>query len=112
MQSAHLVPNVVCNPPFRFAMAFVGHALNLAERKVAMLLPAAWVQAESRSHWLQRTPLRRVWLLTPRPSMPPGDALAKSRGSGTTDYAWLVWEQGYAGLPEFGWLRRGDGAAA
>lgn len=109
--SARPAPNIVCNPPFRFAMAFVGHALNLAERKVAMLLPAAWVQAETRSHWLARTPLARIWLITPRPSMPPGSLVpdVKQRGNGTTDYAWLVWHQGYSGLPQIGWLRRGDG---
>ncbi len=104
-QRVRSVPNIVSNVPFRFAMAFVGHSLNLAERKVALLLPAGWVQADERSRWLARTPLRRIWLLTPRPSMPPGTHVTE-RGNGTTDYAWLVWEQGYQGLPELGWLRR------
>lgn len=108
-------PNIVSNVPFRFAMAFVGHALNLAQHKVAILLPAGWVQADTRSRWLCRTPLARIWLITPRPSMPPGNLPKKFRsrsgrkgGNGTTDYAWFVWEQGHTGLPQIGWLRRDD----
>jgi len=114
-QVARSAPNIVSNPPFRFAMAFTGHALNLAERKVALLMPASWVQAEGRSRWLSQTPLRRIWLLTPRPSMPPGPAFVSGegpRGNGTTDYAWLVWERGYTGAPEIGWLRRNTGTAS
>ncbi len=105
-QTTRSVANVVSNPPFRFAMAFVGHSLNLASNKVALLLPAGWVQSDERSRWLARTPLRRIWLLTPRPAMPPGTMVGASRGNGTTDFAWLVWEQGYQGRPEISWLRR------
>src|ERR1700677_2846589 len=45
-------PNIVSNPPFGIAEKFVAHALKLAERKVAMLLPAKWVQGDKRSRWL------------------------------------------------------------
>lgn len=107
-------PNIVCNPPYRYAGAFVYKALKLAERKVAMLLPAAWVQGVTRSRWLETTPLRRVWFLAPRPSMPPGPIVVKGGplgGSGTTDFAWFVWARGYDGHPEVRWLRRDDGVA-
>jgi hypothetical protein len=100
-------PNFVCNPPFGIAERFVAHALNLAERKVAMLLPSNWVQGDKRARWLATTPLRRVWFIAPRPSMPPGDvALTSKPGNGTTDYAWFVWLQNYAGHPEIRWLHR------
>jgi hypothetical protein len=60
------------------------------------------------ARWLADTPLARVWLLTPRPSMPPGHVIANGEkpGGGSQDFAWLVWEQGYRGKPELGWLRR------
>lgn len=105
-------PNIVCNPPFGIAEKFVAHALSLADRKVAMLLPANWVQGDKRSRWLETTPLRRVWFITPRPSMPPGAAIAAGLkpGNGTTDYAWFVWLRGYDGAPEVRWLRRGAAA--
>lgn len=100
--------NIVSNPPFGIAEQFVAHALKLAERKVAMLLPANWVQGDKRSRWLETTPLRRVYFITPRPSMPPGTAITAGEkpGNGTTDYAWFVWLRGFDGAPEVRWLRR------
>lgn len=100
--------NIVSNPPFGVAEKFVERALRLTARKTAMLLPANWVQGDKRSRWLEKTPLRRVYFLTPRPSMPPGHIVAAGDkpGNGTTDYAWFVWLQGYDGAPEVRWLRR------
>ena len=100
--------NIVSNPPFGIAAKFVAHALDLAERKVAMLLPAKWIQGEKRARWLATTPLRRIWFLCPRPSMPPGAAIraGEKPGGGTVDFAWFVWERGYTGCPEIGWLHR------
>ena len=64
------------------------------------------------AHWLQALPLRRIWLLTPRPSMPPGSVILRGEkpGGGKMDFCWIVFEQGYEGRPEIGWLHR-DGAA-
>jgi hypothetical protein len=100
--------NIVSKPPFGVAELFVRKALAVADRKVAMLLPANWVQGDKRSRWLQTTPLRRVYFITPRPSMPPGHVIAAGGkpGNGTTDYAWFVWLRGYDGAPEVRWLRR------
>lgn len=98
-------PNIVCNPPFNIASHFALHALHLAHRKVAMIFPTARLNA---AHWLQGTPLVRIWLMTPRPSMPPGHTITAGLkpGGGKMDYAWLVWEKGFVGTPEIKWLRR------
>jgi len=58
-------PNIVSNPPFRFAKKFVAHAMKLAERKVAMLLPANWVQGDKRS----RCPGACLKMVAPSPMM-------------------------------------------
>jgi hypothetical protein len=100
--------NIVSNPPFRIAEKFVQKALAFATGKVAMLLPANWVQGDKRSRWLQNTRLRRVLFITPRPSMPPGLVIEAGLkpGNGTTDYAWFIWDGEHYGAPEIGWLRR------
>ena len=97
--------NIICNPPFNIANHFVLHALQVASRKIAMIFPTARLNA---AHWIRGTPLRRVWLLTPRPSMPPGHVIAAGGkpGGGKMDYCWMVWEQSYKGQPELRWLRR------
>lgn len=100
--------NVVSNPPFRHAEAFTRKALSLADGKVAMLLPTRWMNSARTGRWLETTPLCRVWLLGPRPSMPPGAAIlaGEKPGNGTVDFAWFVWMRGYQGTPRLGWLRR------
>jgi hypothetical protein len=109
------VPNIVCNPPFGLCddrrtgtHPFVERCLQIAQHKVALLLPANWVQGSRRSRWLAASPLARVWFISPRPSMPPGhiiDAGLKP-GNGTTDYAWFVWHHGHDGYPQVRWPRR------
>lgn len=114
-EQSRKVDNICCNIPFRFAMAFIGHAINLVERKAAILIPAAWIHAEGRSRWLARMPLRQIWLITPRPSMPPGTVVVNAEhkiSNGTTDFAWIVFEHGYTDRPNIGWIRRGDVEAA
>lgn len=105
--------SIVSNPPFGIADAYTKHALRVAQEKVALLLPTKWMNSAKRGAWLETTPLRRVWLLGPRPSMPPGPVIEAgiAPGNGTVDFAWFVWERGYEGRPELRWLRR-DGAAA
>lgn len=107
--------NIVSNPPFKLCddrktgrFPFVERALQLAHHKVALLLPSKWIQGDKRAAWLATTPLRRVWFISPRPSMPPGQVLEAGHkpGNGTTDYAWFVWLKGYDGAPEIRWLRR------
>ena len=62
-------PTVVGNPPFKAVEPFAHHALKLGARRVALLFPTARLNG---ARWLRKLPLRRIWLLTPRPSMPPG----------------------------------------
>jgi hypothetical protein len=107
------IDNLVSNPPFCHADAFASRALRLARRKVALLLPVTWMCGLKRASWLAATPLYRVYVLSPRPSMPPGAAIlaGEKPGSGTTDFAWFVWLQGFSGSPSLCWLRRDGGVA-
>lgn len=97
--------NIVCNPPFNIAGRFTQHALKIAAHKVAIVFPTARLNA---AHWLRETPLRRIWLMTPRPSMPPGHVIASGEkpGGGKMDFCWAVFEHGFSGAPELRWLRR------
>lgn len=107
-----VTPNIVTNPPFNIADKFALHALTIVVSKVAIVFPTARLNA---AHWLQGTPLRRVWMMTPRPSMPPGCVIShgvglhgepQKVGGGKMDYCWLVWERGHEGPAEIRWLRR------
>jgi hypothetical protein len=102
--------DIVSNPPFALARAFAERALELVTPKggkLALLLPANWVQGTKRSRWLATTPLVRVYFICPRPAMPPGH-IKKPVGNGTTDYAWFVWDTGRKrrSRPVIDWLYR------
>lgn len=100
-----LSPNIVCNPPFNIVGRFARKALDLGAEKVAMIFPTARLNA---AHWLHDTPLARVWLMTPRPSMPPGHTITAGEkpGGGKMDFCWLVWTRGRIGPADLRWLRR------
>lgn len=103
---APLSENIVCNPPFNIAGKFARHAVSMSHvEKVAMVFPTARLNA---ARWLRETPLARVWLMTPRPSMPPGHTIAAGERpqGGKMDYCWLVWERGHVGAPAIHWLER------
>lgn len=107
------VPNIVCNPPYKYAERFVAHCIAHVERKTAVLLRAQWANGGLRSRWLETLPLRHVLMLSPRPSMPPGAVVVAGEriGGGRDDYGWFVFERGYTGRPEFGWARRPERGA-
>ena len=107
LQLGNPYDNIVSNPPFKIAREFAEHALKLAVDKVALLLPLGWLNGDARSRWLEQQPLRAVYILTPRPSMPPGEmVLAGVRPQGgKQDFAWYVFDHDYDGKPTIGWLR-------
>ena len=97
--------NIVSNPPFGIAERFVQHALTLVRPngKIAMILPLVWLAGFStKRDWLPKSSLRRVYPISPRPSMPPGAVIQAGikPGNGTKDFAWFVWQNGYAGSAE------------
>ncbi|MGN6486990.1 MAG: hypothetical protein ACTHLT_04110 [Devosia sp.] len=94
--------NIVTNPPFGKAEEFVREAIRITPQggKVAVILPLVWVSGfSSKRDWLPHSPLRTLYPISPRPSMPPGKVIEAGvkPGNGTKDFAWLVWEVGYTG---------------
>jgi hypothetical protein len=96
--------SIVCNPPFDRIEEFCVRALKFAD-KVAMIMLTRRLNA---AHWLRDLPLKTVYLLSPRPSMPPGAWIAAGNkpGGGTQDFCWLVMDSKFKGVPQLKWLHR------
>jgi hypothetical protein len=97
---------IVSNPPSDHVRKFCERALDVATHKVAMLMLLRRLPA---AHWLQRLPLESVYLLTPRPSMPPASWVAAGNepSGGTQDFCWLVFnKKATVGWPKLRWLHR------
>jgi hypothetical protein len=98
LTSDHLLsPNIVTNPPFGRAILaekFIRHAISLKPQKLAVFVDSRFLFGKARAAGLfSEFPPARIWLITPRPSCPPGAYLAAGNkaGGGTADYCWVVW---------------------
>lgn len=107
------VQHVCMNSPYYRAIgaeACIVRALDNAPGKVAAFVNAKFLWGGKRSRRLYKTrPPSRVWILTDRPSCPPGVWLAAGNVAegGEQDFLWLVWDADRlpAGAhPQVGWL--------
>lgn len=98
--------NLIFNPPYKIAEQFIVHALNVTSRKVAALVNLKFLSSQGRRDRLfSAHPPARVWILSRRPSMPPGGSGIQAKG-GTADYCWIIWNKRGSPIerPMIGWL--------
>src|SRR5262249_36416316 len=108
------VDNIISNPPFGVAARFTQHALQIAQSKIALLVQAKFLYSQRRYGLFTGTPVARIYHLSARASMPPGDPLLageiKAQG-GKLDFAWVIWDHAHKGPPTAHWLLRGPSDA-
>jgi hypothetical protein len=92
LQTDKKFDNIVTNPPYNMAAEFLEKALDIANKKVAFLLRLAFLEGSTRYHNIfSKNPPNEVFVYSDRITFYP-DGL-KTGGSGTTAYAWFVWEK-------------------
>lgn len=98
--------NIITNPPYNAAEGFVQSGLKAADRKFALLLRLAFLEGANRQRTIF-TDARpsRVWVFSERITFYPAGAVQK--GSGTTAYAWFVWDKDAASGTELKWFQPG-----
>jgi len=98
--------NIITNPPFNSAEGFVATALHQAQHKFALLLRLAFLEGANRARTIfHKHPPSRVWVFSERITFYPKGA--QRAGSGTTAYAWFVWDKDCAGPTELAWFKPG-----
>ena len=98
--------NIITNPPFNSAEGFVAVGLKQAKGKFALLLRLAFLEGANRANTIFRVhPPSRVWVFSERITFYPKNAVVA--GSGTTAYAWFVWDTNHAGATELAWFKPG-----
>lgn len=104
--STRKVDNIVTNPPYNAAEAFVAQGLKLARRKFALLLRLAFLEGANRANTIfLKSPPSRVWIFSERITFYMKDA--ERAGSGTTAYAWFVWDKAAEGPTQLRWFKPG-----
>ena len=95
--------NIITNPPYNAAEGFVHAGLKAADRKFALLLRLEGANRK-RTIFTKSAP-SRVWIFSERITFYPEGAVQK--GSGTTAYAWFVWDKDAASGTELKWFEPG-----
>ena len=98
--------NVITNPPYNAAEGFVASGLKAARSKFALLLRLAFLEGSNRASTIFSTsPPSRVWVFSERITFYQKGAV--QAGSGTTAYAWFIWDKTHQGGTELRWLSPG-----
>ncbi len=98
--------NIVTNPPYNCAEAFVASGIKRSKHKFALLLRLAFLEGANRANTIfSKTPPSRVWVFSERITFYPNGV--EPRGSGTTAYAWFVWDKDSPGSTELKWFKPG-----
>jgi hypothetical protein len=106
LQTSHMADNIVTNPPYNAAEGFVRAGIAQSRRKLALLLRLAFLEGANRQRTIfANIPPARVWVFSERITFYPAGAVRQ--GSGTTAYAWFVWDKDATGHTELKWFPPG-----
>lgn len=106
LESNRQADNIVTNPPYNAAEGFVRSGVTLAKRKFALLLRLAFLEGANRANTIfLEAPPSRVWVFSERITFYPAGAI--QQGSGTTAYAWFVWDKDAPSGTELKWFKPG-----
>ncbi len=106
LQADRSADNIVTNPPYNAAEGFVRSGVRLARRKFALLLRLAFLEGANRANTIfADCPPSRVWVFSERITFYPAGAV--QQGTGTTAYAWFVWDKDTQGGTELKWFKPG-----
>ncbi|WP_299654451.1 hypothetical protein [uncultured Jannaschia sp.] len=105
LNTSQSTDNIVTNPPYNAAEGFVKTGLVAAKKKFALLLRLAFLEGANRQRSIfSVSPPSRVWVFSERITFYPAGATVK--GTGTTAYAWFVWDKDATGT-ELKWFKPG-----
>ncbi|MBO0661184.1 hypothetical protein LQ948_01235 [Jiella sp. MQZ9-1] len=98
--------NIITNPPYNAAEGFVRSGLRASGKKFALLLRLAFLEGANRQRTIfSESPPSRVWVFSERITFYPVGAIQK--GTGTTAYAWFVWDKNSPSETQLKWFKPG-----
>lgn len=97
--------NIVTNPPYKVALDFVKHSLEIIPdgNKVAMFLKLQFLEGKARKEFYKTNQPKKIYVASGRLNCAKNGEFEKYPSSAVA-YAWFVWEKGYQGKPEIDWI--------
>lgn len=100
--------DIVTNPPYRYALEFVEHALKISSKgkKIAMFLKLQFLESNKRKALFVNNPPARIYVSSNRLHCAKnGDfEQVKKNGGSAVAYAWFIWLNGYQGETKVKWF--------
>ena len=92
--------NIITNPPYKNALEFAEHAVQLCDRKVALLLKLNFLEGIRRKSFFETRPPAWVYVFSQRQSLMKNGEPYKG---GMMALAWFVWDSAQR-QTRVGWL--------
>ena len=102
----HSDMDIVTNPPYKIALPFLKHALDIIPNgnKVALFLRVLFLEGKERGHFFKENPPKKIYVASGRLSCAKNGDFEKYRKSNAQAYAWFVWEKGFKGERTVDWI--------
>ena len=94
--------NIITNPPYKNAVEYARHSIWIAEKKVCLLFKITFLEGVERKEFFQIHPPIRIWVFSKRLNLMKNGQ--EFYTGGMMCMAWFIWEKGYQGKPQIGWL--------
>lgn len=97
--------DIVSNPPYKLALPFVKHALEIIPEgnTVAFLLRLQFLEGKERGEFFKENPPKYVYVARGRLSCAKNGDFEKYP-SNAIAYAWFIWEKGFKGETVIRWI--------
>lgn len=95
--------DIITNPPYKHAQAFVEKAIKLTKNKVAMFLKLTFLEGKARKELFKKYPPKTVYVSSSRIKCARNGKFDDFKSSAAA-YAWFVWEKGYQGETIVKWI--------
>lgn len=101
--------DIITNPPYKYATAFVRHSLDIVADgfKVAMLLKVQFLESQERWKLFKECPPVRIYPFSKRISCSLNGDFENNK-DGAIAYCWYVWEKGVHTDPIVRWVNTGE----
>lgn len=99
--------NIITNPPFSLAKEFILKAKQIANNKIAMLLPLNYLHGVARYNEIYKDttfPLKTVYVFCRYGLLEDTIREDGTYKAGMMVYAWYIWDKSYKGEPVIRWL--------
>lgn len=106
LQTSEALGDIVTNPPYNIMLEFAMHAVSLERSragKVALFLRLEFLCSVGRREFVERSPLRTVWVFSRRQRL---SVPWRERKVGGVNYAWFIWDwkKKVGAPPEIRWI--------